>query len=266
MFQLWLLIFAGCATDQNVPDAISRTGSERVALFKENLVSNVNQHFDDAAKQAIDKGKIDGTKGLGRGITYTKRPSGVLYMWISGTCKDDAMFVSRSYLDEYMIPEEGRIECLNIEISQQFIACIRDGFEVSAPGFPLGVHFALDDSSKKQDSKTLRITHITINIREESRWEQIDITIASCPEDVSLEVCIFDYSPIAFVKQGSRTLRSGHILQPFSAADATDSNLLEKALEQMGPESRRVLGMLVRRRILTPDHNSCPQGQLYSIN
>jgi hypothetical protein len=265
MIMILLLVLSGCAPDSNESEPISRTGNDRVALFKEKVVSNVNPLFDDKAIQAVNKVKLDTVRPVRGANADVKQTSGPRYLWASGTCQEDTALVSKKYVDVYMLPEEGGIECLNVEISINFIACIRNSFEVAAPRFLPGVYFAFS-LPEEDDSRTLKMSHATITIREEQSLERIDVTITFCPDDASLDVCIFDYSPVEFIRGGAYNSPSTHKLQPLSSSEANASDLIGKAIDKMVPVKSRVLGILVRRVELTADRNSCPQAQLYSNN
>ena len=260
------LVFSGCSsTDKNNGGSVSTTGTDRIALFKDNVRSDINPNFDESARREIDKANFEKDKPdrVGPGPSTPEESS----IYASDSCASNDIIVDHDLLAKLFLPEEGGLECLIVDVPAAYLGCIRTPLEkLNLDSVPLGVSIG---TSKPYDGKNLTplvLSHATITIRSESMWRQILIDVMICPKNSDLEVCLFDYSPKKFIADILHIAPSINEPSQTLSLAATDAQIIAKVIEDMKLGTGRVLGIIARKREASPGLKVCTPLEFYTIN
>jgi hypothetical protein len=272
-YLLFFFLFSGCSNESgnNTNSGISQTGTERIAIFREHAMTNINSQLDDVGHEAIDKANIRDANPDRKGAEVRRQDRAAsLSLWFHTSCANQETYVPSKWLHDYMIPEEGGIECLNVDAPTAFIACTRNNYEAQIKGFQRGVSVSILKEADADDTKApgLVTTSARIAIFDGTRMRKIGISVFDCPKNASLDVCFFDYSPSVMIPQAcfDGSILDWELSTSLSPSE-DDATIAEKVLRQISTlEPERVLAVLVRKRIYTTDENFCMPAQLYTIS
>ena len=267
-----LLGLFGCSTNNaaDYRNEISTTGSDRIALFKDGLRTDINPHFDDTARQEIDKANFDQDKpdrvepGEGPPPSFTAQS-----FFVSDSCSGGEVIIDKELLKQLLLPEEGGLDCLIVDAPAAYVGCIRSPYEtIKMDQFPVGsIKVGYSKPDKFQSASLLVLTHATIIIREENRFREISINVMSCPNTGSLEVCLFDYSPKKFVSDIIHKRPLTYTQSQSLSLASTDSQIVTKVIQDMQLDADgRVLGIIARKREASPGIKICGPLEFYTIN
>jgi hypothetical protein len=260
------LLFSGCSSDTR-DGAISTTGTDRVALFKDKVNSDINPRFDESGRREMDKAKFD--KPARVAPKHNVPPARSSIVWVSDYCQDDDdIIVSRNFLHKILLPEEGGLECLKIDSTILAGNCLRNPWDkLKLEKYPIGVSVATSFPNQDEGSMSLYETHLTINLRAEQSLKQFQIHVMSCPARISLDSCLFEYSPKKFVQDSQYKYPVSFSPSQSLSLAQRESDIIVRAIEDiLKPGTGRILGLIAIKREYTPIFNSCPLLEFYTIN